>query len=198
MSTSTTSGPRRLAAAATAAATAASAVLALAVTGGSPAGASAPPAASAPAAAAPSAQDLAYLTFAAQANLAEIAQGKLARRIASSRDVRQFGRDMVVDHRQQYAALESVATTLGVALPTRPSREQRRIVRLWSHLGSHGFTCAYVPFQWDDHQLVIAMTTMEATQGTEPTVKQAAAASLPVLEEHFEHATMLVRELRSC
>jgi putative membrane protein len=105
---------------------------------------------------------------------------------------------MVADHRAQYAALQAVATTLGVALPTSPSREQRRIVRLWSHLGSHGFTCAYVPFQWGDHQLVIAMTTMEALQGTEPAVKQAATAALPVLQEHLEHATMLLHDLRRC
>ncbi len=111
---------------------------------------------------------LTYLVFAARANLAEVALGELAKRHADSRTVRTYGRDMVRDHRQQYRALEAVATAVGVTLPTRPSRDQRRLARAWSHLDG------------------------------DPTVTQAAAASLPVLQEHYEHATMLLRDLGTC
>jgi putative membrane protein len=154
--------------------------------------------AAATAAAQPSSQDLAYLEFAARANLTEVAQGKLAKRLGATESVRDFGRHMVRDHRRQYRALEAVAAPLGVRLPGRPSAEQRLITKSWARLGSRAFTCAYVPFQWGDHQLVIAVTTHEAVVGTDPTVKQAAAASLPVLTEHLEHATALLRTLRRC
>ena len=162
-------------------------------------GASTPaaPASAAPAAA-PSAQDVAYLQFAARANLSEIAQGQLAKKQAGDPAVRSFGKDMVKDHRKQLAALEQTATALGVALPSRPTKQQRQVARAFSRLDGGTFDCAYVPFQWGDHQLVITMTTAETTAGTDPTVKQSAAASLPVLQEHYEHATMLLGELGRC
>ena len=68
--------------------------------------------------------------------------------------------------------------------------------RLGAKLDARAFDCAYVPFQFGDHQLVIAMTEKEVAQGAEPTVKSAASASLPVLQEHYEHVTMLVHDLR--
>ncbi|NPD06890.1 DUF4142 domain-containing protein [Nocardioides sp. zg-1308] len=94
------------------------------------------------------AQDVAYLDFAARANLAEVALGKLAKKHAHSQEVRDFGRDMVRDHRRQYRALEGVASAVGVTLPTRPSREQRRLASAWARFDGKAFDCAYVPFQW--------------------------------------------------
>jgi putative membrane protein len=161
-------------------------------------GASSPAAPASAAAAAPSAQDVAYLQFAARANLSEIAQGQLAKKQAGDPALRAFGKDMVKDHRKQLAALEQTATALGVALPSRPTKQQRQVARAFSRLDGGTFDCAYVPFQWGDHQLVITMTTTETTAGSDPTVKQAAAASLPVLQEHYEHATMLLGDLRRC
>ena len=160
--------------------------------------AGAAPQAAATSAAPPSAQDIAYLHFAAHSNLTEIAQGKLAKRHASKPAVRQFARHLVRDHRQQYRALETLATSLGVTLPTHPSVEQRRIIKAWRTLDGQALTCAYVPFQWGSHQLTIAMTVRETERGTEPAVVQAATASLPVLEEHLTHATQLVRRLKHC
>jgi putative membrane protein len=159
---------------------------------------SAAPAAASSAAAAPSAQDLAYLTFAARSNLAEIALGKLAKRASDSESVRDFARDMIKDHRTLYGSLRATASTLGVALPTRPSRDQRRVARAWSTLDGRAFDCAYVPFEWGDHQLVISTTDLEVQLGSEPTVKQGAAASLPVLQEHLMHATDLLHALHRC
>ena len=149
-------------------------------------------------AAAPNPQDLAYLDFAARANLAEVAMGQLAKRQGHSAAVRDFGREMVRDHRRQYRALEVLAETVGVRLPSQPSRDQRRLVRLWSDLEGKAFSCAYVPFQWGDHQLVIAQTEKEVLAGADPLVTQSAAASLPVLQEHLGHATGLLRRLGRC
>ena len=154
--------------------------------------------ASASSAAVPTAQDLAYLDFAARANLAEIAQGKLVKRSDVKRSVTRFATEMIRDHRQQYRALQEVASTLGVALPTQTTREQRRIVKAWRGLDGSALTCAYVPFQYGDHQLVISQTIREVEQGTEPAVVAAATASLPVLEQHYVHATHLVRGLGRC
>lgn len=155
-------------------------------------------AAPAPASAEPSPADAAYLQFAARANLTEIAQGRLAKRNAADPEVREFGRQMVRDHRKQLRALEAVAASVGVSLPGRPDKQQRQVTRAWSTLEGRAFDCAYVPFQWGDHQLVIAATRAEAAAGTDPAVRQAAAAALPVLEGHLEHVTALVGDLGRC
>lgn len=144
------------------------------------------------------AQDQAFLVAAAQANLAEVELGKLAKKQSDRRAVQQFGRDMIKDHRQQYAALQAVATSVGVALPTRPNREQRRIAKAWSSTSGTDFDCAYVPFQWDDHQGVILLHQLEVASGSDPQVKAAATAALPVLQEHFTHAAMLLGKLKRC
>jgi putative membrane protein len=164
------------------------------------AGAAASPA-TADTAAAPaalSAQDTAYLQFAGQANLAEVALGKIAKTNANNMAVRMFGKDMVKDHSKQYAQLQTVAATVGYTLPTKPSKDQRKVAKLWSNVEGRAFTCAYVPFQWDDHMGVIAMTQKEIDQGSDPTVKAAAQASLPVLEEHLAMVTKILHRLKSC
>lgn len=143
-------------------------------------------------------QDITYLTVAAQSNLAEIALGKLARRQADRPAVRRFGREMVQDHKQQYASLQALAATLQVTLPTRPSREQRRVARAWSGVDGRAFDCAYVPFQWGSHELTIARTEMELAEGSDPQVRAAAQASLPVLQKHLEHVTRLLHRLGRC
>jgi len=148
--------------------------------------------------AAPSAQDTAYIEFAARANLAEVALGELAQKQANSQAVRAFGRDMVKDHSKQYDQLKSVAAALGTTVPSVPNKQQRKIAKLWSGLQGREFTCAYIPFQWDDHQGVIAMTEKEIAEGSDASVKAAAAAALPVLEEHYEHVTMLLGKLKHC
>lgn len=158
----------------------------------------APAPASALSSAQPSPADAAYLAFAARANLTEIAQGRLAKQNAADPEVREFGRQMVRDHRKQLRALEAVAASVGVSLPSRPDKQQRQVTRAWSTLEGRAFDCAYVPFQWGDHQLVIAATQAEAAAGTDPAVRQAAAAALPVLVEHYEHVTMLVGDLGRC
>jgi putative membrane protein len=150
----------------------------------------------APATAAPSTQDAAYLAFAARSNLAEIALGKIARKNAGDRDVAAYGKDMVEDHQAQLATVRATVASLGITLPTKPSKQQRQIARQWARLDGRAFDCAYVPFQWGDHQLVITTTQTEIAQGSDPAVTQAASGALPVLEEHDEHATMLLGDLR--
>lgn len=143
-------------------------------------------------------QDRTYLHDAAQANLAEVAAGRLAAHRSGRPAVRAFGREMVVDHGKLYRSLDRLATKVDVTLPQRPSAEQRKVGALLSTSGGKAFTCAYVPFQWDDHQLVIAKTVKEVRQGSDPKVVAAAKASLPVLREHYRMATRLLKRLHSC
>lgn len=82
-----------------------------------------------PAAAVPSPQDTSFLIGIHQANMYEIAAGKLAAQKGASDEVRRLGQTMVDDHTKFDAAVVSVADQVKVALPKEPAQEQLDILK---------------------------------------------------------------------
>ena len=63
-------------------------------------------------------QDQTFVNAAARGGKWEVEMGKLAQENASSPDVKQFGAKMVTDHTRLNTELGSVATSIGLTVPT--------------------------------------------------------------------------------
>lgn len=143
-------------------------------------------------------QDRTYLHDSAQGDRFEVIGGWLARHKADRRAVRRFGALMVRDHRQSYGDIRQLATSLGYDVPTTPSAGQARTLHLWRTMSRHDFKCAYIPFEWEDHQLDISDAKDEIQNGKNPQVIANARQELPTLDYHLQRVTRILEHLHGC
>jgi putative membrane protein len=132
------------------------------------------------------AQDKAYLQAAHQANLAEIAAGKLAESKGSSQQVKDLGAMMVTGHTQLDAALSKVATATKVSLPAAPNPEQQAMQAKLASAPSGEFDAMYVSGQIVGHAAAMRLGATEAAEGADAAVKRAAADAAPVVVRHYQ------------
>jgi putative membrane protein len=95
----------------------------------------------------------------------EIQMGKIAERKGNGREARAAGRVMVRDHSGELHALQALAKTLGVKLPSSPSILQlHEIGNTSSHTGA-AFDRAYARLEVGDHIMDIQSADGEAVEG---------------------------------
>ena len=145
-----------------------------------------------------SAQDRMYLHDSLQGDRFEVRGGRLAHHKSDRAAVRRFGARMVRDHRMSYADARQTAEEVGVAAPRRPSPEQRRVLALWRSLPEGSFNCAYITYEWVDHQLDVADAQDEIKDGSNPAVIADARKDLPVLQAHLRAVTRILHHMRGC
>ncbi|WP_433167068.1 DUF4142 domain-containing protein [Kribbella sp. CA-247076] len=130
--------------------------------------------------------DRAFLAGAHQSNLAEIATGKLAQAKGQSAEVKELGAMLVADHTALDAALREVAASVRVSLPATPNAEQRAMQAQLSKASGEEFDAMFVAGQLKGHAAAMALGEKELSNGTDASVKKAAADSAPVIMKHHE------------
>jgi putative membrane protein len=88
--------------------------------------------------------DKAFLMKAAQANLAEVETGRLARQKAADPEVREFGQRMEHDHAKALRELQALAQKHEVALPEAPDEAHQALAFQLSRASGRPFDLAYV------------------------------------------------------
>lgn len=148
-----------------------------------------------PAAAAPSEQDQQWMASAHQGNLAEIAAGEAAVAQATTEDVRHHGQMLIDDHTALDADLTALASELGVTLPDAPTAEQQATLESVKSRSGEAFDTAWVESQITAHRQTLAAGEQEVEQGSEQSVKDAAAAAAPVVQKHLDGLLATAQEL---
>jgi putative membrane protein len=155
----------------------------------SPVAASSPasaPAASPSAPAAPvSDQDRTWLRDTRQADLAEIAAGRMAQRKGTTPQVTSLGAMLVQDHTAADRKLAATASRLGVELPYAPSNVQTQQASELERGSGRSFDRDWLNAMIGGHEKAIAQTRTEIAKGSSPDVKNLAAGVLPVLQKHL-------------
>lgn len=129
--------------------------------------------------------DLPFLREAAGVNLMEIRLGQLAQSKASNAAVKQFGQRMVNDHTRIEQDLSSMASANGIALnPTLTSDQNDKINNL-QNISASQFDQAYMTLMIQGHQTDVAQFDNESRNADSPQVRDFAARSLPVLQQHL-------------
>lgn len=136
----------------------------------------------------PDAQLMRALT---QANLAEIAAGKLAVEKARSSAVRQFGEHMVNEHIALQTEGSGLASDRGLRLPTTPDPRQQAALRQLQKLSGESFERAYLEQTVSDHAASLALLERAAGQTGDARLRALVRQALPQAREHLERARRL-------
>jgi len=143
------------------------------------------------------AADRTFLMKASEANVGEIAAGKMAEEKGNSNAVRLLGKRFVDNHSTNERKLVMLAQQLGVSLPMHPSPEDQATAQRLSRLNGPAFDRAFLSAEQQGHIKTIAAFKNEASVSANPQIVAYAKSSLPVLEEHLLVATDDAQRLRA-
>jgi putative membrane protein len=135
-----------------------------------------------------SAADRAFITNAAEANLAEIDTAKMIEQKSKDPGVRDFAKRMVTDHTQASQNLATVAEMAGITLPTNPSTADRTQEDGLKKLSGAKLTETYMGDELTGHKQVISAFESEIEHGQDEAVKNYATQTLPTLQDHIRIA----------
>lgn len=125
----------------------------------------------------------------AQANMAEVAAGKMALEKSSNADVKKFAQTMVDDHSKALDSVTEVAKTKEVTLPTEPDAAHKAMAARLQKMSGDAFDKAYMKEAGvSDHSKVHAKLMKDEKAAKDADVKALAAKMLPTVAAHLETA----------
>jgi putative membrane protein len=132
-----------------------------------------------------------FLQRAAERQQAEIALGQLASERAGDRQVKQFGAQMIEDHRKAGAELRQLATKEGVVLPTDLTMNHKDKQEQFSRLSGSEFDRAYIEYMLRDHRKDVKEFERQTKAIKDPQVLHWAEGALPLLKKHLRRAQQI-------
>ena len=129
--------------------------------------------------------DQTFFNQASQANLAEIAAGKLAEEKGNAK-VKSLGKQMVADHTTAQNELVALAKKESITIPMSPDAEHSQALADLGKLSGKSFDSAYIASQLADHKTAVALFSEESVNGSDPGAKAFATKYLPKLKMHLQ------------
>jgi putative membrane protein len=155
-----------------------------------------PPAATPPPAmAALTSQDKDFMSNAAKAGYDEIQLAQLALKKSKNESVRDFAQKIITDHTKANEDLAKIATKKNVTLPDSTTMGAKGTEAKLKMLSGRHFDQSLVKGMVDDHQDAISKFDTEATQGSDPDVKEFASSTQSTLKDHLSAAQELANKL---
>jgi predicted outer membrane protein len=115
----------------------------------------------------------------------EIRLGQLAQSKASNAAVKQFGQRMVNDHTRLEQDLSSMVSGNGIALNPALTTDQNDKINSLQSLSGPQFDQAYMSLMIQGHQTDVSQFGNQSRNAASPQVRDFAARSLPVLQQHL-------------
>lgn len=139
--------------------------------------------------------DRMFYTRASSGGQFEVQLGQLAQQNGQSQEVKDLGKMLVDDHTKANQQLMAIAQNKSVQLSTQPSpQEQKRLERFRTMTGAD-FDRAFVEQVVKDHREDIREYERESRSGADADAKAFAAAQLPSLRSHLQHAEGVLKSL---
>ncbi len=136
-----------------------------------------------------------FITEAIQGDLAEVQVGELAQQKGTTDAVRNFGKQLVNDHKENQAKAQQVADDLGVKPPSSPSAKQRAVYSKLKSLSGTKFDRTFARDMVKDHEEDIKKFQKQAS-ASGPT-GDFAKNTLPTLRKHLDMAKSLTQQKSS-
>jgi len=133
--------------------------------------------------------DATFMMTAASSNLLEIELGKMAAEKATDPKVKEFAQMMVDHHSMANQEMESLASEMGLELPTTMMPMHQAMVDKLSGKTGAEFDEDYMDTMERAHKMDIAMFEAKTRNAQNEQVKALAAKTLPTLESHEKMAT---------
>lgn len=140
-------------------------------------------------------QDNTFVMSNAQANLAEIALGKLGLQKGMDAATKQLAQVTMADHTKLQAQLATVAAADNITLPSKPNAMQQATAAQLAATPATSFDLAYAQAEVAGHQMAIAGAKTEVANGAAANVKAYATGYIPIATMHLNMATAEVNAL---
>lgn len=129
-----------------------------------------------------------FVAKAAASDMFEVEAAKIAQKRSQNAEVKKFAGEMITAHTKSTADLKKAIADSGqtLTLPTAlPSDLQGKLDDLNK---ADSFDKAYMDNQVDAHQAALDLMQRYAQDGDVPAIKAFAAATGPVVQQHYDHA----------
>ncbi|WP_256080825.1 DUF4142 domain-containing protein [Massilia sp. YIM B04103] len=142
--------------------------------------------------------DTRLLNDLAQANMAEVAAGRIALQKSQNEQVRSFAQQMIDDHGKGLDAVKQVAQNKGVTLPAEPDSKQKAMAQQLQSLSGEPFDRQYLELAGvKSHRQAHALVSKARKQAKDADVKALAAQLQPTVEQHLNQVQQLNASLNS-
>lgn len=133
-------------------------------------------------------KDAQFLVNVAEINMEEVSLGKLAQTKGNLDHVKELGKMMEDEHSKSLADLSELAKSKNITLPVSPTDDAKDAYKKLNDKSGNDFGKAYSAKVVKGHQDAIALFEKAANECTDPDIKAFAAASVPELKMHLDHA----------
>jgi putative membrane protein len=136
-----------------------------------------------------------------EANVADSSEGAIAATKGTSAAVRNFGKQMVLDHHKLRVQGEALAKKLKIT-PTPPADDnipadaQKETDNLNSTAKGKDFDKAYIDGQVDDHKKVLDLAVKAMSQAQITELKNLIQKATPVVQSHLDKAESIQKALK--
>ena len=125
----------------------------------------------------------------AQANLAEIATGRIALDTSKDERVRKFAQTMIDDHTAAMTDVQQLAQAKGVALPDSPDLKHKTMATALKAMSGETFDKQYMSHAGvGDHQQTLNLLQKTQREAKDPQLKALAVKMIPVVQGHLAEA----------
>ncbi|HXL86180.1 MAG TPA: DUF4142 domain-containing protein, partial [Gemmatimonadaceae bacterium] len=136
-----------------------------------------------------------------EANVADSSEGAIAATKGTSAAVRNFGKQMILDHHKLRVQGEALAKRLSVTPASPPddnipSDAQKEMANLNSTAKGKDFDKAYIDGQVDDHKKVLDLAVRAMSQAQSTELKNLIQKAAPVVQSHLDKAESIQKSLK--
>jgi putative membrane protein len=142
-------------------------------------------------------QDRQAMMRLAQADMAEVAAGKLAAGKASSPEVKKFGEHMVEEHSKMLEEGKKIAEAKGVKPPAAPDKKHQAALKKLEQQSGEEFDRQFMAQMVKDHEDALKLAEKTAKDAKDPELKAHAQKGAPHIKEHLAQARKLHASLGS-
>lgn len=141
-------------------------------------------------------QDMQALSRLAQADMAEIAAGKLASEKAASPEVKKYGEHMVDEHTKMLEEGKQIARSKGVKPPAATDKKHQAAMKKLEGLSGAEFDRQYMQQMVKDHQEVLQLAQKTAKSTKDAELKAHIEKGSPHIQEHLDTAKKIQTSLK--
>lgn len=135
--------------------------------------------------------DATFVMATASSNMFEIEAGNMAMKNAKDQKVKDFARMMVEHHTMANKELQSMASKMGVTMPTSMMAIHQAMMDKIDDKTGSGFDEDYMDTMETAHKMDIAMFEAKEGNATDQNLKAFVAKTLPMLKSHHQKATSI-------
>jgi len=138
--------------------------------------------------------DKTFVGKALQGGMAEVQLAQLTLQKSNNEQVKQFAQKMIDDHTRLGEQMKPVAEQIGVPIPTKVSKKDSKVMAKLQGLSGTAYDQAYIQDMIKDHKQDLSDFQMEASNGQDQTVKDAAQKGSELIAQHLQLVQQLAKD----